>query len=258
VKDIRDKAAAMQEYARQANDMQLLADATEIRARAERRWGEMYAASEKAIGARSGGGPGRGHIGENAVATGNRVLPDAPTLASMGVTKTQSAKWQKLAALPEDKFEAKVEAAVNKVKNATTDRDERREAAVLKNAALARVEVLAPQRTYETIVLDPPWPMTKIERDVRPNQVAFDYPTLSEDGLRAFSATVGKMAADDCHLFMWATQKLGAIVTRKANAAADRQASARSRLIVVWETPNVRAMSISVSPASRRANASRC
>jgi hypothetical protein len=35
------------------------------------------------------------------------------------------------------------------------------------------------------------------------------------------------------------------------------QASARSRPIVVWLTPNVRAMSVSASPASRLASASR-
>jgi hypothetical protein len=33
-----------------------------------------------------------------------------------------------------------------------------------------------PRETFETLVIDPPWPMTKIERDVRPNQVEFDYP----------------------------------------------------------------------------------
>ena len=64
-----------------------------------------------------------------------------------------------------------------------------------------------PVETYETIVLDPPWPMVKIERDVAPNQVIFDYPTMSEDELRGFRATVDKMAAADCHLFMWTTQK---------------------------------------------------
>jgi N6-adenosine-specific RNA methylase IME4 len=88
-----------------------------------------------------------------------------------------------------------------------TDRDERREAAIVANEALAQAEVLEPIQTFETIVLDPPWPMAKIERDVRPNQVAFDYPTMSEAELRQFGEAVNRMAASDCHLFMWTTQK---------------------------------------------------
>jgi N6-adenosine-specific RNA methylase IME4 len=64
-----------------------------------------------------------------------------------------------------------------------------------------------PCGAFETIVIDPPWPMTKIERDVAPNQVGFDYPTMDESELREFSATVKAMAAADCHLFMWTTQK---------------------------------------------------
>lgn len=89
----------------------------------------------------------------------------------------------------------------------TADRDERREAAIVGNEALAAVEVPEPVETFETIVLDPPWPMAKIERDVRPNQVAFDYPTMSEDELRKFGEAMNRMAADDCHLFMWTTQR---------------------------------------------------
>ena len=56
---------------------------------------------------------------------------------------------------------------------------------------------------YDVIVIDPPWPMEKIERDVRPNQHGFDYPTMSEDELEA----VHLPAADDCHLFLWTTHK---------------------------------------------------
>ncbi len=70
------------------------------------------------------------------------------------------------------------------------------------------VRAAAPTRTdgkYETIVIDPPWEMKKIERDVAPNQVDFEYPTMTEDELAAFDV-VG-MAAEDCHLFCWTTQK---------------------------------------------------
>jgi hypothetical protein len=30
------------------------------------------------------------------------------------------------------------------------------------------LSIVPPRETFETIVVDPPWPMTKIERDVRP------------------------------------------------------------------------------------------
>lgn len=60
--------------------------------------------------------------------------------------------------------------------------------------------------TFDVLVIDPPWPLQKIERDVRPNQVAFDYPTMSEEEILAWSLPAEK-AAEDCHLFLWTTHK---------------------------------------------------
>jgi N6-adenosine-specific RNA methylase IME4 len=62
-----------------------------------------------------------------------------------------------------------------------------------------------PDGQYGVIVIDPPWQMEKIERDVRPNQVAFDYPTMDEQELAAFG--VPTIAGPDCHLYCWTTHK---------------------------------------------------
>ena len=60
---------------------------------------------------------------------------------------------------------------------------------------------------YETIVVDPPWPMQKIKREVRPNQQEFDYPVMTVDELKDFGKTVRDLVAHDTHLFLWTTQK---------------------------------------------------
>lgn len=63
--------------------------------------------------------------------------------------------------------------------------------------------VKAAQGVYDVIVVDPPWPMKKIERDERPNQVEFDYPTMTEVEMAALPLP----AAEDCHVWVWTTHK---------------------------------------------------
>jgi len=66
--------------------------------RAERKMGEMLAATERAKGTRVAGGNTGGPV----------VLPpveDAPTLAELGITKRESSDAQFLAKLPEEEFE---------------------------------------------------------------------------------------------------------------------------------------------------------
>lgn len=86
---------------------------------------------------------------------------------------------------------------------ADVKREERREEIIDKLESVSAMEVKAAQGLYDVIVLDPPWAMQKIERDARPNQVEFDYPTMSEDELRLLEIP----AADDCHVWVWTTHK---------------------------------------------------
>lgn len=62
---------------------------------------------------------------------------------------------------------------------------------------------------YRCIVIDPPWPMKKIERRERPDQgVALDYPVLSLEEIADESIVpVRAHADDDCHLYLWVTHK---------------------------------------------------
>ncbi len=101
VKDIRDKALALEAYAKQALNYEAERQCAEIRVRAERQCGIMLAQMEKAKG---GAQPGVGRAGKNALAN-DEGIDKSPTLADMNISYDQSSKWQQLAKVPEEEFE---------------------------------------------------------------------------------------------------------------------------------------------------------
>ena len=62
-----------------------------------------------------------------------------------------------------------------------------------------------PTGKYSTVVIDPPWQMTKIKRRVAPNQVGFDYKTMSIEEIS--DLPVESILLDDALVFVWTTQK---------------------------------------------------
>lgn len=101
IKDVRDKALALEVYARQAQNFEAERTAQEIRVRAELRAGELLKATTKQAGAR-----GTGSNQYRQVESSNETPPKQ--LADFGITKNQSSQWQQLANVPKEIFEEAV------------------------------------------------------------------------------------------------------------------------------------------------------
>ena len=96
VVDLRDKAAALGAYLKRRDGAEEAAGhALEIRVRAERKTGEMLRARKKHPGGRP-----------------NWLQPATSlpaTLEELGVEKTQALRWQRIASIPEEKFESEIQ-----------------------------------------------------------------------------------------------------------------------------------------------------
>jgi hypothetical protein len=189
----------------------LVDHATEIRMRAEIKAGELLHEMEKNKGAVAG------KTGVKA----RPVLGTRPKLANLGVTKTQSSRWQKLAALSEDEQEERITRA-KKVAVAVTEGDrevvkaararrqeEKRERRHQREADLGAKMVALPDKKYGLMVCDDAWDFKPWSRETGMDRHAANR-YLVEDAHTAdelHEATKDRFtcAADNCLLAMWST-----------------------------------------------------
>jgi hypothetical protein len=101
VKDMRDKAMALEVYARQAQNFEAERTAQEIRVRAELRAGELLKAMTKV---KPSGGDRKS--AEYQASRERTLDPQPGSLRSLGISRDQSSQWQQLADVPKETFEA--------------------------------------------------------------------------------------------------------------------------------------------------------
>lgn len=210
VKGIRDKAVALQVYAKQAKNTELIDHATDIRLRAERRAGELLRQMEKAKGSRGSGRPKKG---------GSAKRPpksSARTLADLGISKTQSSRWQRHAAMTEKDFEEQV-AKCRKIAVAACENprgvlraakaalhEEKRKHRAMREQQLGAKQLALPKLKYGVILADPPWNFEVwSDKGLTNTSAANHYPISTLEEIKRLD--VASIAADDAVLFLWAT-----------------------------------------------------
>jgi len=195
VKKILDIAEAARVYARAAKlGLEAYNHAAEVKVRAERKAGEMLAQLER-------GKTGRKELDSNLECNSDY----REVLNEHEIPTTTAFRWQQLAELPDAAFEKHLEEARGE-RPITTSQivQEVSRAKVLDNLTnISTAEAKAIQGVYDVVVIDPPWPMKKIEREVRQNQVEIDYPTMTEDELAVLPIPV----AENCHVWLWTTHR---------------------------------------------------
>ena len=195
VKDIRDKAVAVQVYASQAKDMELIHRATDIRLRAEIRAGELLR-EMKERGERQG-------LGQ--VEKGSGPLP--LKLSDLAISKTQSSRWQRLAALPQAQQERRIESAKQSAVAALNRSGRPKEPPA---AYAAQVEaggvvddlfsLVTAGKQFGTIYADPPWLYDNQGTRAATHR---HYGGMTVEAL--CELPIAQLALPDAHLHLWTT-----------------------------------------------------
>jgi N6-adenosine-specific RNA methylase IME4 len=148
--------------------------------------------------------------GSNKAPPRTKPKDPTPTLAELKVTKKVAACAKRVKAIPPEarKVYYKELQTEDKAVNPNALLQKQRQHAKQEKKHDLSSAVFSADGPFDCVVIDPPWPMQKIDRDVRPNQDAFDYPVMTEAEIAAFWAdNLAERINLDCHLFMWTTQR---------------------------------------------------
>jgi hypothetical protein len=177
-KEIRNKAIAFQAYAVQAKNYDVQIWAAEIKARAERKAGEMLYEMEQSDKRATRGGDRKSKLWK---------LTLIQTLEDLGITKEDSHNWRTLATPKPEQFERDVqrlkEAGITNM-SGELRREFKRPAQVAREQEF-KLTLKLPKGTYDVIVLDPDWDESIFE--------------LSDE-IRMLLDT---SAQKDSHIFLW-------------------------------------------------------
>jgi len=194
VKQIRDKAEALRQYVRQQGaTLEIQNYAAEIKIRAERRAGDML---KEMV---------RQKPGEYQKLHDETFVPK-PSLSDLGITPIQSHRWQLETELAEVTFDEWV-TLIKSENEELTSKGLRQLILEQKRKLCADDNVNLPKdKEYHTIVIDPPWPMSKIIRDTVPTQDKMDYTPMTIEGIQAIDIP-SITPKDGTHLYLWTTHK---------------------------------------------------
>jgi len=135
--------------------------------------------------------------------TGSRTSTRTGTKAKAAASKTNRGTVERMDRLVKERPDLADKVKVGEIHEAAAIREMKREKIIKELESIKVKEAKALEGVFDVIVIDPPWPMKKIERDERPNQSEFDYPTMTEDELRELKIP----CANDCHVWLWTTHK---------------------------------------------------
>ena len=192
IKQLRDKAEAYRYALKQAKESpEVIRKAEEIKLRAERRAGELLKETVK-----HGGDRKSKKIKSSSQAT---------NLKNMGITPDQSSRWQKIANIPEEKFENYLEVE----KELSTSGAIRVARQIERQEKIEEIKKSNPQQVegiYQVIYADPPWKYNDQQNTEKLGGAEKHYPTMSIEDLCELN--IGEIADKNSILFLWTTSPL--------------------------------------------------